>query len=78
MLRLSTMKDPKSLGHIRETLTTRRASIQAQIEEEMKRPLPDMLSISILKRERLRLKDDLTLIDGVLRSISRPLTPDAA
>ncbi|MEM8790680.1 MAG: YdcH family protein [Pseudomonadota bacterium] len=61
-------------GRLRE----RRAYIDERIEQESKRPLPDFLMVQALKREKLRLKDELTLIEGVVRTVGQPEGPEAA
>ena len=42
-----------------EELTSQHASLAAQIDEEEHRPLPDMIKLHELKKEKLRLKDEL-------------------
>ena len=40
-------------------LASKHADIEARISEENQRPLPDMAIISRLKKEKLRLKDEM-------------------
>ncbi|MEL6998472.1 MAG: YdcH family protein [Pseudomonadota bacterium] len=68
----------RSLLHWKETVERRRAQLSEEIDGQRGRPLPDFLAIQGLKRERARLKDDLTLIEGVLRTIRTPIAPEAA
>ena len=42
-----------------EELSSQHASLAAQIDEEEHRPLPDMIKLHELKKEKLRLKDEL-------------------
>ena len=42
-----------------EELTSKHAALAAQIDEEEHRPAPDMIKIHELKKEKLRLKDEL-------------------
>ncbi len=49
-------------------LLTRKAALEKLIAEELKRPAPDWLHLSRLKRARLSLKDRMTRL---LRSRSR-------
>ena len=42
-----------------EALTQKHAAIDARIDAESHRPNPDMLLVTRLKKEKLRLKDDL-------------------
>ena len=41
-------------------LQIKHATIQRQIEQEMSRPSPDLVTIQHLKRRKLRIKDELT------------------
>lgn len=43
------------------TLKTRHAQLDAQIHTEKLRPSPDMALLARLKKEKLRLKDELSL-----------------
>ncbi|MFQ5984389.1 MAG: YdcH family protein [Alphaproteobacteria bacterium] len=43
----------------RAALTAKHAKLEQAIEEEMRRPLPDTLHLSTLKREKLRIKDEI-------------------
>ncbi len=60
------------------SLKTRHAEIEGHIREEMMRPMPDFLAIQALKRRRLRVKEHLETVTGVMRTVSRPVAPDAA
>ena len=42
-----------------EELSSQHASLAALIDEEEHRPLPDMIKLHELKKEKLRLKDEL-------------------
>lgn len=42
-------------------LETRHAGLEARIEDEHHRPLPDDLRLVQLKKEKLRLKDTITV-----------------
>ena len=42
-----------------EELTSKHAAVAAQIDEEEHRPFPDMIKLHELKKEKLRLKDEL-------------------
>ncbi|MEM7441829.1 MAG: YdcH family protein [Pseudomonadota bacterium] len=46
-----------------ETLRARHADLESQIAEEFHRPHPDDIRISELKREKLKLKDEITRLD---------------
>ena len=43
-----------------ESLESKHAALQAQIDEEEHRPHPDDILLHQLKKEKLRLKDELT------------------
>ena len=49
---------PMDKAHVEE-LTSQHATLAAQIDEEEHRPLPDMIKRHELKKEKLRLKDEL-------------------
>jgi hypothetical protein len=49
---------PMDKAHVEE-LTSQHANLAAQIDEEEHRPLPDMIKLHELKKEKLRLKDEL-------------------
>ncbi len=42
-----------------ESLRSKHAHLERQIDDEMHRPLPDQSVLTRLKREKLRLKDEL-------------------
>ena len=56
---------PPRIGALR----ARRARLEAEIAEEVRRPAPDALRLQTLKRRRLKAKDEMA---GVLRTLSRP------
>jgi len=47
-----------------DSLRTKHASLERAIEEENQRPLPDELKLHELKREKLRIKDQMAEISG--------------
>lgn len=42
-----------------ESLRSRHASVEARIQQEGRRPVPDEATVSSLKREKLRIKDEI-------------------
>jgi len=42
-----------------ESLRSKHAHLEREIDDEMHRPLPDQSTLSRLKREKLRLKDEI-------------------
>ena len=60
------------LDHKHRSLKNRHRQLEIKISEEMARPLPDFTVIQSLKRRRLKTKDELELIDGVLQTLARP------
>ena len=46
-------------------LRNRRRWLEQKLREELKRPRPDALTIQDLKRQKLRLKDELFLVEVV-------------
>ena len=49
---------PMDKVHVEE-LSSQHAALDALIDEEENRPLPDIIRIHELKKEKLRLKDEL-------------------
>ncbi len=43
-----------------DSLRAQHAALEAKLEEEHNRPHPDDASISVLKREKLRIKDEIS------------------
>ncbi len=43
-----------------EVLKARHANLERAIDEEAHRPLPDTVQIHTLKREKLKIKDEIT------------------
>jgi hypothetical protein len=48
-----------SLKERMDSLKARHAAVDAQIQDEVQRPLPNSDEITRLKREKLRIKDEL-------------------
>jgi hypothetical protein len=46
-----------------ESLRSKHAYLERQIDDEMHRPLPDQSTLSRLKREKLRVKDEIARVD---------------
>jgi hypothetical protein len=49
------------------SLRTRRASVQARIDEEQARPAPDHLRLSALKKLRLRFREQIEFVERTNR-----------
>jgi len=47
-----------------EALKARHAQLENRLEEETKRPHPDPLAVAQIKKEKLRLKDELQRLDA--------------
>ena len=47
-----------------DALRVKHANLEKQIEEEVHRPLPDELRLTELKREKLRIKDEMAAHGG--------------
>ncbi len=45
-------------GHI-EALETKHAELEKRLDEELQRPLPDGPAVSALKKEKLKIKDEI-------------------
>lgn len=59
-------------------LRTRHGNLDADIAAEGHRRRPDTFKVQFLKRARLRTKDEITYLSGLLRTISRPDNKSAA
>ncbi|MCE0505402.1 MULTISPECIES: YdcH family protein [unclassified Roseivivax] len=62
---------PRSLDARAFALTERKRRLDAEIDAEMARPLPCTLRLGRMKRAKLRLKDELSLLDGVMATLHR-------
>ena len=51
-----------------ESLHTKHASLEQQIDDEMHRPLPDQATLSRLKREKLKIKDEIARLGSTSSS----------
>lgn len=47
-----------------ESLRSKHALLEQQIDNEMHRPLPDQTVLTRLKREKLRIKDEIARLNG--------------
>lgn len=47
-----------------DALRVKHANLEKEIEEEIHRPLPDEIRLSELKREKLRIKDEMAAFGG--------------
>ena len=75
---MSVRQSAAGLSHRYRSLKAWHREIEKQIAAEMARPLPDFLAIQALKRQRLRTKDKLETLGGVMRTVANPELPGAA
>jgi hypothetical protein len=54
-----------------ESLRDKHALLEQQIDAELHRPLPDQLLLSRLKREKLKLKDEMVRLGNGASSAAR-------
>ncbi|HEX9465740.1 MAG TPA: DUF465 domain-containing protein [Alphaproteobacteria bacterium] len=47
-----------------ETLRARHARLEHEIDDEVHRPLPDQIHVTELKREKLRIKEQITRLSA--------------
>ena len=52
-----------SLNDRIETLRTRHRSLEEQIDQEIGRPLPNLDMVNDLKKQKLRIKDEIALLE---------------
>ena len=48
-----------------EALRTEHQHLEDQIDEEMRRPVPDTIRIQEMKRQKLRIKDEIAKLSSV-------------
>jgi hypothetical protein len=53
-----------SLDEMIDTLKSKHQALEAAIEEENNRPHPDDIEVASLKKQKLRIKDELASISG--------------
>jgi len=68
---MRTRVSARALGPRLEALRTRHRRLDTLVHEEYGRPLPDFDLLRSLKRDRLRLKDALSELEGTMRTIAR-------
>ncbi|MCP4394796.1 MAG: DUF465 domain-containing protein [Alphaproteobacteria bacterium] len=51
------------MTHHTESLEAKHAALELQIEKEIARPHPNDLAIADLKRQKLKIKEDLELLE---------------
>ncbi|MHA3977090.1 YdcH family protein [Halovulum sp. GXIMD14794] len=54
-----------------DAVRRRHRELDDHVSREQRRPLLDTTELSSLKREKLRLKDELALYEGLLRTLNR-------
>jgi hypothetical protein len=55
-----------------ESLRDKHAFLEQQIDAELHRPLPDQLLLSRLKREKLKIKDEIVRLRNGVAETARP------
>lgn len=70
------IRNASSLSSRIDALRVRHRGLDLRVETEQRRPRPDASELQWLKRERLRLKDEMRLYEGLLRTSSpgQPVT----
>lgn len=53
-------------GHL-DALKRKHGALESQIEDQMSRPVPDQSALTALKREKLRLKEEIEKIKAQTR-----------
>ncbi|SDF24660.1 YdcH family protein [Limimaricola pyoseonensis] len=65
----------KALGARIKALRDRHAALDAQIGEIHSRPLPDTVQLRRLKVRKLRLRDEIRTLEGIVRTLARGPRP---
>ncbi len=55
-----------------ESLRSKHAILEARIDDEMHRPLPDQPTLTRLKREKLRIKDEIARLGSTSTTAASP------
>lgn len=55
------MESTAALGHT-HALQSKHAGLEARLREEMSRPVPDTATVQALKKQKLRIKEELAAI----------------
>ena len=63
--------NPAALSNRLLAIRRRHRALDARVGREQRRPSPDASLLQKLKRERLRLKDELARMEGLLSTLSR-------
>lgn len=50
-------------------LHQRHATLEAELREEMRRPIPNAMEVQRLKRRKLRVKDQMQILEGLYRTL---------
>ena len=66
----TTIKDAGLSARI-DAVQRRHRRLDERVAAEHRRPQPDMSVLQSLKREKLRLKDELARYEGLLRTLAR-------
>lgn len=53
-------------------LKNQHARLETSLDQELGRPLPDNARVALLKRMKLRTKDEISSVLGLLRTLGRP------
>ncbi|MXN64665.1 DUF465 domain-containing protein [Stappia sp. GBMRC 2046] len=76
-MNLQTSIRPGCLAARIDALRGRHQILELLVAAENKRPAPDTTALRNLKREKLRLKDEIVANEGLLRTLARPASSEA-
>lgn len=68
----------RTLSSLTQRLKRQHRRLEQLIARESRHKLPDFLRLQHLKKLRLSVKERLTHTEGVMRTIGKPIRPDAA
>ena len=68
----------QTMSMLAQRLKRQHHRLDQVIASESRNKLPDFLKLQRLKRLRLRVKDKLFEVEGVMRTIGKPIWPGAA
>ena len=71
-------RNARTLSSLTQRLKRQHRRLEQLIARESRHKLPDFLRLQHLKKLRLSVKEKLGRAEGVIRTIGKPIRPDAA
>lgn len=71
-------RNMRSLSALTQRLKRQLHRLEQLIRRESRHKLPDFLALQRLKKLRLKVKENLCKVEGVMRTIGKPIRPNPA